>query len=80
MFIILNGITHNITNTITIINEVTNTSKEQQNTISLIHDNMLEIEKITNRAKNISDEIGGISKNAITLSDHLKHTIGKIKV
>ncbi len=73
-------LTHNITNTITIINEVTNTSKEQQNTISLIHDNMLEIEKITNRAKNISDEIGGISKNAITLSDHLKHTIGKIKV
>lgn len=73
-------LTNNITNTITIINEVTNTSKEQQNTISLIHNNMLEIEKITNRAKSISDEIGGISKDAITLSDNLKHTIGKIQL
>ncbi len=73
-------LTNNITNTIIIINEVSNTSKEQQNTISLIHNNMLEIEKITHRAKSISDEIGGISKNAIALSDNLKHTIGKIQL
>ena len=67
----------NINNTISLIDEVANSSKEQQSSIVQINDAVIQLDQATQRNAAVSDNISTMSNDIETMSDTLVNAASK---